>query len=165
MNRYDADLEQLATQLGRMVATPGEVASASDAAVVNRARLAIRRWCRAVLEDVAPAQSAEVARRPDLADLARHPIGVLQALLADDPIRVTLDAPSSAEAGEAADNQWGRLASAVEMVANEWLSSDPAYRPARERAWTPLPMSPPWLRLRRCLTGTWPQGTRDRASL
>jgi hypothetical protein len=134
VNRYDADLEQLATQLGRMVANPGEVAT--DTAVVNRARVAIRRWCRVVLEDVAPAQRAEVAKRPDLADLASHPIGVLQMLLADDPTPAMLDAPSSPEAGEAANVQWRGLASAVEVVANDWLSSDPAYRPTGERAWT-----------------------------
>jgi hypothetical protein len=133
VSRYEADLERLATQLGRMAANPSVVAT--DAAVVNRARLAVRRWCRSVLDDIAPAQSAEIAGQPGIADLARRPIGGLQALLRHDPQPLTSGPPSSSEAGEAANEQWRRLAGAVEVAAHEWSSSDPASRPTGEQAW------------------------------
>jgi hypothetical protein len=135
MSRYAADLERLSTHLARMATDPTTVAAATDAAVVNRARLAVRRWCRAVLDDVALAKQSTTAHQPDLADLARSPVGVLQALLVHDPQPLQLEPSLSSQTGEAANEQWRRLADAVEVVAYEWSSSDPASRPAGERAW------------------------------
>lgn len=135
MSRYDGDLERLAIQLGRMAARPTVTAAATDIETVNRARVAIRRWCRSVLDDVAPAQSAEIAGRPGLADVARRPIGVLQKLLRDDPQPLPPGEPSSSEAGDAANEHWRELAAAVEVVAHEWSGSDPTSRPTGEQAW------------------------------
>ncbi|MFW6091315.1 MAG: hypothetical protein ACODAF_05520 [Actinomycetota bacterium] len=135
MSRYDADLERLAIQLARMAADPAGVAAVTDTATVNRARLAVRRWCRTVLDDVVPAQQADVAKQPGLADLGRHPVGVLQVLLGNDPQPLEHQEPPSPQVGEAADEQWRRLAHAVEVVAHEWSNADPASRPTGERAW------------------------------
>jgi hypothetical protein len=136
VSQYDADLERLATQLGRMAANPSVVAAATDIETVNRARLATRRWCRTVLDDVAPAQNAEIGGNPGIADLARRPIGVLQTLLRHEPQPLTPGPLSTSDDGEAGNEQWRLLAGAVEVAAHEWSSSDPASRPTGEQAWS-----------------------------
>jgi hypothetical protein len=135
VSRYGADVERLAIQLARMAADPAGVAAAADAVAANQARLAVRRWCRSVLDDVAPGQQTEVAGQPGLADLARRPIGVLQVLLGHDPEPFEPRQPSSSPASEVANEQWQGLARAVEVAAHEWSSSDRASRPTGERAW------------------------------
>jgi hypothetical protein len=135
VSRYGADVERLAIQLARMAADPTGVAAATDAVAVNQARLAVRRWCRSVLNDIAPGQQNEEAGQPGLADLARRPIGVLQVLLGHDPEPFEPRQRPSSPAGEAANEQWRGLARAVEVAAHEWSSSDRASRPTGERAW------------------------------
>jgi hypothetical protein len=138
VTRYEADLELLATQLARMAADATAASAATDPAAVDRARLALRQWCRAVLDDVAPAKHAHITGHPGLADLAHRPIGVLRALLGHDPHPFE-PYPSLSEMplpGEyAANEQWQNLLGAAEVASHEWSSSDPASRPTGEQAW------------------------------
>lgn len=83
----------MATQLAAIVADPTIVANTTDVELVSRTRLALRWWCRGMLHDVAPVHHEEVAAKPGLIDLARHPLGVLQRLLSHDPNPVTLGPP------------------------------------------------------------------------
>jgi hypothetical protein len=137
VTRFDADLHRLATHLAAMVAAPVVTTAADDTAMVNRARQALRHCCRTMLADLTPGIADMPGQVPRLVDVALNPVGVLDRMLHDDPLRLELP-PGKALKGvaEKANGQWKRLADATEVVVHEWSSSDPDSRPTGEHAWT-----------------------------
>ena len=125
----------MATQLAAIVADPAIVANTTDVELVSRTRLALRWWCRGMLHDVAPVHHEQVAAKPGLIDLARHPLGVLQRLLSHDPDPVALRKVNvDPDAADRAHAQWRKLLNAVEFTMYEWDIADSASKTSIERS-------------------------------
>lgn len=135
---YEADLGRLAQRVASMISDP-PAPRAVDIPVVDAARLAVRRWCRQVLADVA---ATELPAAPGLTELATNPVGALRAVLEVDPVRfgdvdprdVEIDHPAASEGGQ----RWREIRVDAVVLAHGWSSADPKSRPAGEARWSTI---------------------------
>lgn len=129
---YETDLARMAERVAQMIADrlwP----SPADLPIVDVARLAVRRWCRQVLDDVAPAdrRAAGPIDRETAASVAS-----LRELLIHDPHpfgdgtsdEVPFDGPTTSAGGET----WRLLRIDAVVIAHGWSSAEPGSRPAGE---------------------------------
>lgn len=122
----------MAERMAQMIASR-LLPSPADLPIVDVARLAVRRWCRQVLDDVAPADrkgSGPIDRETAAS------VTSLRGLLVHDPHpfvdatshEVPFDGPTTSAGGES----WRLLRIDAVAVAHGWSSAEPVSRPAGE---------------------------------
>lgn len=133
---YESDLARFASRVADMISEPPRL-NAADLPIADAARLAIRRWCRQVLADLAP---NDMPRDTGLANLATNPVGTLRRLLevdpepfgGADPTNVAFDRTVVSDGGQ----QWKTLRVEAVLVAHGWASATPETRPDGDARWS-----------------------------
>ncbi|NDL57009.1 hypothetical protein [Phytoactinopolyspora mesophila] len=132
---YDEELSRLAIELANLTTMSPRV-DTGELALVDDARVSVRRLCRQVLKDITGEASVP---EPLLGDLITQPIGSTLGLLNSEPASYAptrdpagwLDYAVTTEAGR----QWREIRRHAALAAHEWNAVPAEARPHGEDAW------------------------------